>query len=214
MTARVGRLHVITDVVVQTRFTHEELAEAACAGGADVVQFRDKSQAVESFAAVARRVADVCRRHGVAFVVNDHARVAREVEADGVHVGRRDSSIQDARALLGDGAIVGASAGSLEEALEAEARGADYVGFGHVFATASKAKETPAVGLDALARVAARVRVPVIAIGGITPANAAQVMETGAWGIAVIGAVCTADDPCAATRMLKRIVDRPHPGSI
>ena len=207
MAARIGRLHVITDVVVQTRFTHEELAEAACAGGADVVQLRDKSQPVESFAVVARRVADICRRQGVTFIVNDHARVARDVEADGVHVGRRDSSIEDARARVGERAIVGASVGSLDEALEEEANGADYVGFGHVFATLSKTKPAPPVGLDALARVAARVRVPVIAIGGITEANAAQVMETGAWGIAVIGAVCTADDPCAATRRLKRIVE-------
>lgn len=207
MAARIGRLHVITDVVVQTRFTHEELAEAACAGGADVVQLRDKSQPVESFAAVARRVAEICRRHGVTFIVNDHVRVARDVEANGVHVGRRDSSIEDARALLGERAIVGASVGSLEEALAAEASGADYVGFGHVFATSSKTKPTPPVGLDALARVAARVRVPVIAVGGITEANATPVMETGAWGIAVIGAVCTADDPCAATRRLKRIVE-------
>jgi len=207
MAARIGRLHVITDVVVQTRFTHEELAEAACAGGADIVQLRDKSQPVESFAAVARRVAEICRHHGVTFIVNDHVRVARDVEADGVHLGRRDSSIEDARALLGERAIVGASVGSLEEALEAEASGADYVGFGHVFATMSKTKPTPPVGLDALARVAARARVPVIAIGGITEANAAQVMETGAWGIAVIGAVCAADDPRAATRRLKRIVE-------
>lgn len=207
MTKRIGRLHVITDVVVQARFTHEELAEAACAGGADVVQLRDKSLTVESLGAVARRVAEICRRHGVAFVVNDHARVARDVEADGVHVGRRDSSIEDARAVLGDRAIVGASTGSLEEALAAEESGADYVGFGHIFATSSKAKSTPPVGIGALARVAARVHLPVIAIGGVTEANAAEVMKAGAWGIAVIAAVCAADDPCAATRRLKRIVD-------
>jgi thiamine-phosphate pyrophosphorylase len=204
--APIGRLHVITDVVVQTRFTHEELAEAACAGGADVIQLRDKVLSVESFVVVARRVAEICRRHGVTFVVNDHARVARETEANGVHVGRRDSSIEDARALLGDRAIVGASAGSLEEALDAEERGADYVGFGHIFATSSKVKQTPPVGLDALARVAARVRIPVIAIGGITEENARHVIAAGAWGIAVIGAVCAADDPRAATARLRGIV--------
>lgn len=203
MKARVGRLHVITDVTVQTRFTHEELAELACAGGADVIQLRDKSLSIESFAGVAHRVADICRRHRVALVVNDRARVALEVEA-GVHVGRGDLSISDARALLGDRAIIGATAGSLEEALEVERKGADYVGFGHVFATSSKVKETPPVGLDTLARVASRVRIPVIAIGGITEGNARDVVAAGAWGIAVIGAVCAADDPRAATARLAR----------
>lgn len=206
MTARIGRLHVITDVAVQSRFTHEELAEAASAGGADVVQLRDKSLSMESFAVVARRVAEICRRYGVAFIVNDHARVASVVEASGVHVGRRDSSIEDARALLGDGAVVGASAGSLEEALEAEERGADYVGFGHIFATSSKVKQTPPVGLDALARVTARVRIPVVAIGGVTERNARDVMAAGAWGIAVIGAVCASNDPRAAAERLRAIV--------
>lgn len=203
----IGRLHVITDVAVQTRFSHDELTEMACDGGADVVQLRDKTMTPEAFAESARRVAGICRAHGVTFIVNDRADVARSVEASGVHVGRTDRSIRDARALVGPGAIVGASAGTLEEALEAESEGADYVGFGHIFATASKSKSTSPVGLDALARVASRVRVPVIAIGGISEANARSVMDAGAWGIAVIGAVCGANDPRAATERLRAIVE-------
>jgi thiamine-phosphate pyrophosphorylase len=204
----IGRLHVITDVTVQSRYSHEELAEMACAGGADVVQLRDKLLARDALADTARRVAAVCRRHGVSFVVNDHADVARDVEADGVHVGRTDLSIREARALLGPHAIIGASTGNLEEALGAQDEGADYVGVGHVFATASKIKSAEPIGLGDLARVSARVFIPVIAIGGITEANAASVMATGAWGIAVIGAVCAADHPRAATERLRRIVER------
>jgi thiamine-phosphate pyrophosphorylase len=202
----VGRLHVITDVVVQSRFTHEELAEMACAGGADVVQLRDKLLARDAFVDIARRVAVICRRHDVALIINDRADIAREVEANGVHVGRADLSIADARALLGPSALIGASTGTLEEARSAESQSADYVGFGHIFATSSKTKSTPAVGLDALSRVASRVRIPVIAIGGITQANARDVIAAGAWGIAVIGAVCTAHDPRAATERLRAIV--------
>jgi thiamine-phosphate pyrophosphorylase len=177
----VGRLHVITDVDVQSRFSHQELAELACLGGADVVQLRDKTLTREALMEGARGVAATCRRHGVAFIVNDHADIARAVEADGVHVGRGDLAVREARALLGAGAIVGASAGNLDDALEAEADGASYIGLGHIFATGS--------------------------IGGITHENAAEVLAAGAWGIAVIGAVCTADDPRAATERLRRIVD-------
>jgi thiamine-phosphate pyrophosphorylase len=202
----IGRLHVITDVVVQTRYSHEALAEMACVGGADIVQLRDKSLGRDDFARVARRVAAICREHGVAFIVNDRVEVAREVDADGVHVGRSDATLREARATLGPRAIVGTSAGNLAQAQEAEAEGANYIGFGHVFATSSKVRSTPPVGLDALALVAARVRVPVIAIGGITEVNARDVIAAGAWGIAVIGAVCAADDPRAATERLRKLL--------
>lgn len=204
----IGRLHVITDVAVQTRFSHEELAGMACAGGADVVQMRDKLLARDAFADTARRVAAICRAHAVTFIVNDHADVAREVEADGVHVGRTDLSIAEARALLGPRAIIGASTGSLEEALAAQDEGASYVGVGHVFATTSKVKSTEPAGLDAISRVSARLSIPVIAIGGISEANAASVIKAGAWGIAVIGAVCAAEDPRAATARLREIVEK------
>lgn len=208
----VGRLHVITDVTVQNRYSHEELARMACEGGADVVQLRDKSLSRDAFLAVARRVADICREHRAVLIVNDRVDVARTIDAGGAHVGRTDLGIREARALLGPHAVVGASTGSLEEALEAERAGADYIGFGHVFATSSKTKPTPPVGLAALGHVAARVRIPVIAIGGITEANAAEVIAAGAWGIAVIGAVCAAADPRAVTARLRATV-MAHAGS-
>lgn len=204
----VGRLHVITDVSIQSRFTHEELAELACRGGADVVQLRDKSLDDETFLAVARRMATTCGNHGVTFIVNDRVSIARAVHAGGVHVGREDASIADARTVLGQNAIIGASSGSVEEALAVQAAGADYLGFGHIFPTTSKQKQTDAVGVELLAAVAHDAHIPVIAIGGITESNAARVMASGPWGIAVIGAVCGADDPRAAAARLRAIVDR------
>ena len=203
----IGRLHVITDVSIQSRFTHDELAEMACQGGAHVVQLRDKSLGDDDFLSVARRIADLCRRHEVTFIVNDRVEIAREVGA-GVHLGRQDATIADARAVLGPGAVIGLSAGSVAEALALQAADAAYLGFGHIFPTTSKQKETPAVGLELLAAVAHQSRLPVIAIGGITESNAARVMSSGAWGIAVIGAVCGSDDPRAATEHLRVIVDR------
>jgi len=204
----IGRLHVVTDVSIQSRFTHEELAELACKGGADVVQLRDKSLDDEAFLAVARRVAKICADHEVTFIVNDRVAIAREVHAAGVHVGREDTSIAEARVVLGERALIGASTGSPESAREAEKAGADYIGFGHIFPTTSKQKESDAVGVELLAAVAHDAHIPVIAIGGITETNAARVLASGPWGIAVIGAVCGADDPRAAAARLRFIVDR------
>jgi thiamine-phosphate pyrophosphorylase len=199
---RVGRLIVITDTLIQSRFSHEQLAELACAGGAEAIQFRDKRLARGEFEATAKRVGEVCRAHQVTFIVNDRVVTAHDAGADGVHLGRDDMSIADARAILGPDKFIGSTAGSLDAALTAQGDGADYVGFGHIFATTSKAKETPPVGLEALANVCQQVTIPVIAIGGINADNVGEVMRAGAWGVAVIGAVCAADDPRAATAEL------------
>ncbi len=204
---RVGRLHVITDVTVQSRFAHEELAEMACAGGADVIQLRDKQLGIEAFTAVARRVREICARHEVTFIVNDRVEAAREIGADGVHLGRADASISEVRAILGADTIIGASTGSVGDALAAGNNGADYVGFGHIFPTTSKVKSTPPVGVGGLVDLCSYVNVPVIAIGGITAENALEVLRAGAHGIAVIAAVCTASDPRAATARLREAVD-------
>jgi thiamine-phosphate pyrophosphorylase len=135
---RIGRLIVITDVTIQSRFTHEELAELACAGGADVVQLRDKQMPDDEFMRVARRVREICRHYQKLLIVNDRVHAAHELSAGGVHVGRHDMAVHDARAILGDGAVIGTTAGSIAEAKQADQAGADYVGFGHICATSSK----------------------------------------------------------------------------
>jgi len=194
---------VITDTLIQSRFSHQQLAELACAGGAEVIQFRDKRLARSEFEAVAKRVGEVCRAHQVTLLVNDRVVAAYDAGADGVHLGRDDMSIADARAILGPDKIIGATAGSLDAALTAQDDGADYVGFGHIFATTSKVKGTPPVGLGALAAMCKQLKIPVIAIGGINADNVGEVMRAGAWGVAVIGAVCAADDPRAATTRMR-----------
>jgi thiamine-phosphate pyrophosphorylase len=201
----IGRLHVITDTAVQDRFDHVALAQFAIRGGADSIQLRDKYLSNNEFRNVARAVLAVCRRHGVPLIINDRLDVAARIGADGVHLGQTDTAIGEARRRLGPGIIIGGSAGNPDEAREAVDGGADYVGFGHVFPTHSKSKPGPAVGIEGVRAVCAAVAVPVIAIGGITPANARGVLDAGAWGVAVIGAVCGAEDPEAATRRLANI---------
>lgn len=204
---QIGRLVVITDTHTQSRFTHEELSELACAGGAEVIQLRDKEISDEEFTRVAERVRDICRAHGAQFIINDRVEVARVVGADGVHVGRDDMRVQDARVVLGSFAVIGTSAGNPDEARLAHRAGADYVGVGHVFTTGTKIKSGPPIGLHILADSARNVSRPVIAIGGINAGNAADAIRAGAHGIAVISAVCAAKDPKAATQRLKEIVD-------
>jgi thiamine-phosphate pyrophosphorylase len=199
---RIGRLHVITDEMVQDRFTHVEIAERAIAGGADTIQFRDKSKTTSELAAAARAIREVCASRGVPLIVNDRTDIAMAVDADGVHLGRSDLPVRAARELLGPGKIIGGTAGSLEEAIEAQRDGADYVGFGHIYPTASKHKPGEAKGPGSLVDICRAVSIPVIAIGGIGTGNFGPVIDAGAWGIAVIGAVCAAEDPAAAASVL------------
>jgi thiamine-phosphate pyrophosphorylase len=204
---QIGRLIVITDTHIQWRFSHEQLAALACAGGADVIQLRDKVLPSEEFARVGERVLAICRAHHAQLIINDRVHVAKAVGAHGVHVGRDDMRVQDARVVIGSLAVIGTSAGNADEAQEAHRAGADYVGVGHVFATSSKQKAGAPIGLAVLADASRNTSRPVIAIGGINVENAADVLRAGAHGIAVISAVCAAKDPKAATARLREIVD-------
>lgn len=198
----IGRLHVITDDRIRSRWTHIALARKL-ASSADTIQLRDKERPVSELIEIAARMRVVCADAGTPFIVNDRADIALAVGADGVHLGQDDLPIAAARKLLGPERIIGASTASVEEAVRAEREGADYIGFGHVYPTGSKAKSTPPKGPGAVREIVAAVSIPVIAIGGIHAANIRPVLEAGAWGVAVIGAVCGADDPAEAARELK-----------
>jgi len=208
MKAAVGHLHVITDTTIQTRFDHLALAELAIAGGADTVQFRDKTLSTRQTVSVALGVASRGRRADVAVIVNDRADVSMAAAADGVHLGQHDLPVVAARQLLGPGKLIGASAGTPDEAKQAEDHGADYIGFGHIYATTSKDKPDAPQGLEVLHRVCTALSTPVIAIGGINASNLLPILQTGAWGIAVIGAVCAAPDPRTAAAELHAVIVR------
>lgn len=201
------RVYVITDRGFRGR-SHEEVARAALAGGATFLQLRDKRATARELVVWARRLRELAREAGVPLVVNDRVDVALAAEADGVHVGEDDLPVPDARRLMGPRGVVGASAGTVEEAVRAERDGADYLGVGPVFPTATKADAGEAIGLEGLRRVVRAVRIPVVAIGGITADNAAEVVRAGAAGVAVVSAVAGADDMVEAARRLRQCVDR------
>jgi len=208
---KIGRFHVLTDTVLQCRLSHVELTELAIAGGADTIQFRQKGGATREMIRAAEQMQALCTRAGVTFVVNDRVDVAIASHADGVHLGQDDFPIPLARKLLGAEAIIGGSASSLEEARKCLLEGADYVGFGPVYATTSKEDAGPASGLGLLKQIVEAIPLPIIAIGGITRDNMPPVMRAGVHGIAVISAVCCQEDPKEAAKCLRDLLEfDPH----
>jgi thiamine-phosphate pyrophosphorylase len=161
----------------------------AIAGGARVVQYRDKSADEESRRRQAQALSDLCRAHGTMFVVNDDVELAAEVTADGVHLGRDDVSIVQARAQLGRTAVIGISCyNDLPRALDAQAQGADYVAFGSFFASRTKPQAVRAP-VELLRQARTALALPIVAIGGITPENGAHLLAAGADALAVIDGV-------------------------
>jgi thiamine-phosphate pyrophosphorylase len=204
---KMGRFHVLTDTCLQTHFSHVELAELAIAGGADTIQFRQKEGSTRQMIRVAEQMQDVCKRAGVTFIINDRVDVAIASHADGVHLGQDDFPIPLARKLLGEEAIIGGSAGSMDEARKCLLEGADYIGFGPVYPTTSKEDAGPAAGLDLLKQIVEAIALPIIAIGGITADNVLPVIKAGPHGFAVISAVCCQNDPAEAARCLRRSLE-------
>ncbi len=207
----VGRLHVLTDFHFQQRLTHAELAREAVAGGADTVQFRQKTGTTRDQIANLVPTVGACRASGVPCLVDDRLGLALAAGADGVHLGALDLPIGRARAVaqgLGRPLVIGATATTASGAARAQAEGADYVGFGPVFPTASKASPASVKGLDGLEAACRAVSVPVIAIAGVTPERVADCLEAGAWGVAVMTAVSTATDPARAAAAFRDEIDR------
>ena len=203
----IGRLHVLTDFSFQQRLTHAELAEMAILGGADVIQFRQKTGTIRDLLANARSVAAICRQHKVTLLIDDHVDIALAVGADGVHLGQSDMPLADARRILGDEAIIGITAPSVAEAQAAERGGADYIGFGPVFPTRSKANPASVKGLEGVLEVANAVSLPVVGIAGITASRCADVLRAGAHGVAIMTAISCSDDPVGATRQFADAIE-------
>jgi len=200
---RVRGVYVILDPSATGGRDPLQVAESALRGGARILQWRDKHREKGDQEPTARRLADLCRQYGALFFVNDHADLALAVGADGVHLGQHDLSPASARRCLPLDRLVGRSNATLEEALDSEAMGVDYVAVGSIYPTASKEPQrTRYAGLETLRRVKEAVGVPVVAIGGITPENAGEVVRAGADAVAVIRAVCSAPDPEGAVRAL------------
>ncbi|TFG87702.1 MAG: bifunctional hydroxymethylpyrimidine kinase/phosphomethylpyrimidine kinase, partial [Hyphomicrobiales bacterium] len=180
---------------------------AALRGGVQTVQYRDKVSPPARQRELATQFAALCRASGVIFLVNDSPQLALDSGADGVHLGQGDGSVAAARALLGPDKIIGVSTRTTEQARQAQADGADYIGLGAMFATGSK-NDAVCVGVERLIEVRAAVKLPIVAIGGINRTNIAQVVDAGANAVAVISAVTADPDPALAARELNLAFNR------
>lgn len=188
----------------------EDRVYQALRGGVSILQYRTKGSLPGEQFELGAKLKSLCARFGVAFIINDDVNLAKELGADGVHLGQDDGDIADARVLLGPGKIIGKSAHNLEEALLAEQQGADYIGFGAMYPTGSKViSHLP--GVDGLASIRASVDIPIVAIGGITAANASVVIEAGADALAVISSVLSSPRPDVAAAELQLLFNRIRP---
>lgn len=201
------RLYVVTDETISRGRSHLQVAEAAIEGGADVLQLRDKGASGGRLYRVAMRLRKLTRDAKIPFIVNDRVDIALAADADGVHVGQVDLPASVVRELIGPGRILGVSVNTVEEAVQAEKDGADYLGVGPVFeARRTKPDAGAPLGVDRIARIRRHCRLPIVAIGGIDAGNAREVREAGADAAAVISAIVAADDIVEAVRRLKGIL--------
>ncbi|MFA6226244.1 MAG: thiamine phosphate synthase [Methanoregula sp.] len=201
-------LYIITDEMIGRGKTHAEIAKRAIAGGADVIQLRDKSCSSSELIRIGRTLRGITRESSTLFIVNDRLDVALACGADGLHLGQGDLRTYVARQFAPPGFLIGVSVSTVKEACQAEQEGADYVALSPTFSTGTKPDAGPGHGLEMLREIHRSVSVPVIAIGGINPENIGDVIDAGADGVAVISAVVGATDITAAARDLKNRITR------
>lgn len=203
------RLYAVTDRSWLGEQSLCEQVESALKGGATCVQLREKEADHETFYREAVRLRKLCTDYGVPFIINDNVELALEVGADGVHVGQEDMDAREVRTLIGPGKILGVTAKTVEQALRAQAAGADYLGSGAVFGSATKLNARP-MSRETLRSICDAVAIPVVAIGGINAENIVELQGTGIRGAAVVSGIFAAKDiegECRALReKIKQIV--------
>jgi thiamine-phosphate pyrophosphorylase len=186
-----GRLYLVTDRTI-SGLTHTEIVKKAVRAGIRTVQMREKDLPKKEILTEALRIRDLTLKHKVRLIINDHVDIARMVNADGVHLGQDDMPIREARRILGRGRIIGISTHNKRQAVEAQESGADYIGFGPVFCTETKKAGSPK-GIKGLAGIRKLVRIPIVAIGGITIINASDITGAGSDAVAVASAILSGD---------------------
>jgi len=198
------RLYCILDLGYVLEEAAESVTTALLAGGADLLQLRAKHHDLATIERVARRLHPLCRAAGIPFILNDFPDLAAHIGTDGVHIGQDDGPLSDARAIMGPHKFIGRSTHSLAQARAALAEGFDYIGFGPLFPTPTKAGR-PAIGLDDIALMERDVgtHIPAYCIGGISAQTLPQVLTAGARRIVVVSALLQASNPQAATRQIR-----------
>lgn len=200
-------LYAVTDRHWLNGRTLYEQVEEALKGGATFIQLREKDLTEEEFLEEAKKIQQLCKKYRVPFIINDNVKLAKEIDADGVHVGQSDMEALDVRAQLGEDKIIGVSARTVEQALLAEKHGADYLGVGAVFQTGTKT-DAWEVEHSVLKEICTKVDIPVVAIGGITQDNVKELSGSGINGVAVISAIFAQKDIETATAKLKSCVEQ------
>ena len=189
------------------RYTYFDSARMALEGGCRWIQLRMKEATEEEVEKEAIRVQDLCRQYGATFIIDDHVALAKKLHADGVHLGKKDMPIAEARKLLGKDFIIGGTANTFEDVQMHYAAGADYIGCGPFRFTTTKKNLSPVLGLEGYWNIVSRMKeaginLPIVAIGGIAFEDIPAIMQTGVSGIALSGSILRADDPIAETRRI------------
>jgi len=200
-------IYVIADNSITPHKSHLEIAKSALDGGAKIIQLRAKNLSKRQFYKVAQGLARLVENYGALLIVNDDLPIALEVGAGGVHLGADDLPVPEAKKLAPN-LIIGRSTHSLEEAMEVEKIGADYIAFGAIFPTTTKGRPTPIQGIEKLKEVCLRIKRPVVAIGGIKRENLAQIKQAGAASAAFISEVVCADNISERVRELIKFWER------
>ncbi|WP_332632096.1 thiamine phosphate synthase [Halalkalibacter flavus] len=183
-----------------------EVMEEAILGGVDIIQLRDKTSSKRDVLNKAKSLRELTRKHDVLFIVNDHIDVALAVDADGIHIGQDDLPLAEARKIMGQDKIIGLSTHKIEEAREAEAGGADYIGVGPIFHTNSKVDVVDPVTTEYIKQVIAEINIPFVAIGGIKLHNVDQVLDAGATRICMISEIVGAKDVKGVCQQFTKIL--------
>lgn len=196
-------LYLITDRSFLKGRSLKSVVEEAIIGGTTIVQVREKNISTREFYKVAMEVKEVTDHYNIPLIINDRIDIAQAINADGVHLGQDDMPLTIARKILGKDKIIGISAGTLNEALEAQRDGADYLGIGAIFYTGTKKDIDTPIGIEYLKHIYDSINIPAVAIGGIDETNFKEVLSTGIDGISVISAILGKDDITSAAKMLK-----------
>ncbi len=201
------KLYAVTDRAWTGKQTLFEQAEAAMRGGITCLQLREKNMDKGAFLKEALEMKELCRSYNVPLIINDDPYIAVKSGADGVHIGQKDMSLKEAREITGNRMIIGVTAALPELAVKAEKEGADYIGSGAVFGSTTKTDAKP-LSHDVLREITASVKIPVVAIGGITRDNMAKLAGTGIAGTALVSAIFSADDIEAECRYLMTLSEQ------
>jgi len=206
----ISRLHYITQDI--TNYSHAELAELTCAGGVNWVQLRLKNKPAAEWELEAQNTQAICRQYGAKLIINDNVKLAQQIKADGVHLGKQDMSTAQAREILGPDFIIGGTANTFEDILMHVAAGVNYIGLGPFRFTSTKANLSPILGLEGYANLlqqcrAANIKVPIIAIGGLTLSDIPTLLETGVHGVAVSSSIAKTENTKAAASAFLKALD-------